>query len=114
MKHTREPWIAGEYPPGARVRSYAAMSEDGALLASMQTVSIHVGKLPGKANAARIVACINACAGIEDPAAELARLRRVEGAAREVLTETVQAGEFFTQDYVSRSALDSLRSALEG
>ena len=27
------------------------------------------------ANAARIVACVNACAGMEDPAAEIARLR---------------------------------------
>jgi len=32
--------------------------------------------------ASRIVACVNACAGIEDPASELARLRRVEAAAQ--------------------------------
>lgn len=30
------------------------------------------------ANAARIVACVNACAGMEDPAAEIARLRAIE------------------------------------
>ncbi len=33
------------------------------------------------ANASRAVACVNACAGMADPAAEIARLRRVEKAA---------------------------------
>lgn len=66
---------------------------------------------------ARIVACVNACAGIEDPAAELARLRRVEGAAREVLNECVLAHKHWGDgDNTKRAdeAEAALRSALEG
>ena len=33
----------------------------------------------GKANALRIVACVNACAGMEDPAEEIDKLRAKEG-----------------------------------
>lgn len=35
-----------------------------------------------EANAHRIVACVNALAGVEEPEAELARLRVIEAAAR--------------------------------
>ena len=35
------------------------------------------GNIPlGEANAARIVACVNACAGMEDPAVEIEKLKR--------------------------------------
>lgn len=36
-------------------------------------------------NAARIVACVNACAGLSDPAAELARLREQNERMRDAL-----------------------------
>ena len=38
---------------------------------------LYRGDIPlGEANAARIVACVNACVGMEDPAAEIEKLRR--------------------------------------
>jgi hypothetical protein len=43
-----------------------------------------------EANAARIVACVNALAGIPDPAAEMARLRAVE-ASRETMRSVLWA-----------------------
>jgi hypothetical protein len=43
-------------------------------------------KEEAEANTARIVACENACAGMEDPAAEIARLReRIEHYADQAL-----------------------------
>lgn len=56
-KHTPEPWIA----VGERVVG------NGIIIASCSHGDI--------ANPGRIVACVNACAGMEDPAAEIAALR---------------------------------------
>jgi hypothetical protein len=47
---------------------------------------IYVGGCETKANAARIVACVNACAGMDDPAVEIERLR----AERTELLEALQ------------------------
>lgn len=91
MKHTQEPWHA---------HGWSAYGEDGLPIA--QSASCYCAdtiqgedwqrfcensqrdEIEASANTFRIVACVNACAGIGDPAAELARLRRVEGAARTV------------------------------
>jgi hypothetical protein len=42
-------------------------------------------------NRARIVACINALAGIDDPAAFVERAKRMEEALREIRTGKIQA-----------------------
>lgn len=68
--HTPEPWhldgvrwVAAGTSPG---QPYIADFNVGSYWRQTGTT---------QANAARCVACVNACAGMEDPAAEIARLR---------------------------------------
>ena len=78
MKHTQEPWETSKHgTPDAfpQFGIYSGNRNDHATIKGDNA----------SADADRIVACVNACAGIEDPAAELARLRRVEDAARAVV-----------------------------
>lgn len=70
MSHTPEPWIADG---SCRIQGNAPQHMYD--IAHMKLMPFHVLNVSAKANAARIVACVNACAGIPDPAAELARLR---------------------------------------
>lgn len=83
-KHTPEPWIlsddsepdrvggAGQYPPAYEPKAGPrfVFGTD----AAGRTVS------PRRADLARAVQCVNACAGMDDPAAEIARLREIERA----------------------------------
>ena len=64
-KHTPEPWIA----VGERVAG------NGILIALCGHGNAD--------NAARIVACVNACAGMEDPAKEIAEMREELNRLRE-------------------------------
>lgn len=74
-EHTAEPWQWIEfgawgdqviYGPDAKERPIAtAYAERGK-------------RLMARANAQRIVACVNACAGMDDPAAEILKLRENE------------------------------------
>lgn len=67
FKHTPEPWhISGIHPRNIHIGSMASPM----VLASMNDIHTQTPE-----NAARIVACVNACAGIDDPAAEIAGLR---------------------------------------
>lgn len=87
-KHTPEPWVAGwgggitgpnaatmlqwDYKfPIHRVSDWCGPNRE-AVLALPTTDPAH------EANAGRIVACVNACAGMDDPAAEIAALRASE------------------------------------
>ena len=116
MKHTQEPWETSKHgTPDAfpQFGIYSGNRNDHATIKGDNA----------SADADRIVACVNACAGIEDPAAELARLRRVEDAARDAAEamrmsvdqmeeadiDTMMAGEF----EIITDALAGLRSALE-
>lgn len=47
-------------------------------------------RMPANANAARIVACVNACEGMADPAAEIAKLRAQNAELLAALTEMVR------------------------
>lgn len=73
--------------------------------------------LGGTEHVARAVACVNACAGIVDPAAELAALRAVAEAARECVArdggfiEMKSAGCRPLLDALA--ALDKLRAGRE-
>ena len=62
LAHTPEPWTANDEITGGKVSIYA----NGPLG--------YIGENP-EANAARICACVNACAGMTDPAAEIKALR---------------------------------------
>jgi hypothetical protein len=69
MKHTPEPW--GQYLNHITDSDGWTM---GDLHFGQRFEGISV-KFDAEANAARIVACVNACAGMDDPAAEIERLR---------------------------------------
>jgi hypothetical protein len=64
-KHTAEPFAALPWTHHLIGQDIRILADDGERVA---------GKM-AEANAARIVACVNACAGIEDPAATLAKVR---------------------------------------
>ena len=68
--HTPEPWEA---------RSIGISRKDnhnGPILACyVNTAQRYIGVKEAEANASRIVACVNACAGMEDPAAEIERFK---------------------------------------
>lgn len=64
MHHTLEPWNVSPTPLG-NIRIADSSENTIALITS------GAGKRKRGANAKRIVACVNACAGIEDPEATL-------------------------------------------
>jgi hypothetical protein len=70
-KHTPEPWYSGHHA------TEEVQDRHGCLIADFGSVG------NARADRDRAVQCVNALAGIDDPATELARLRGVEGAARE-------------------------------
>ena len=83
--HTPEPWKA--LPHESVVFIMAGEYANGTAAASAATPCVgccdrycHGPLHEVQANADRIVACVNAMAGIPDPAAEMARLRAVEAA----------------------------------
>ena len=75
MKHTPEPWEA--YYGCVIAESEQGITINGGT--GKEAREYYGGNLIGEsisdANADRIVACVNACAGMEDPAAEIAALR---------------------------------------
>ena len=68
-KHTPEPWVIGFPPPNGE----QAIGDKSGLMTAIATSGYGVDT---KANANRIVSCVNACAGMEDPALEIAELRK--------------------------------------
>jgi len=81
--HTPEPW-----------RVYAWLNDSTFAVEYIQPsrVSAFICQMNGsndksKANASRIVACVNACAGMEDPADEIDRLK----AERAALLEAIES-----------------------
>ena len=73
-KHTPEPWIIHS-------TSSHICNKQGTIIATLWCIGEAAGAQGMKyypeseANAARIVACVNACKGMEDPAKEIAQLR---------------------------------------
>jgi hypothetical protein len=73
-KHTAEPWIVCEKLSGSENhQGFTIRSRGGWAIAVVNPLDQH--GTGGKANADRIVACVNACRGMADPAAEITRLR---------------------------------------
>ncbi len=78
-KHTPEPWQIGVgdiYATGSDGddRVVCAIGVSGGFRSHTHEL-IPSNKPEGRANAARIVACVNACTGMADPQAEIASLR---------------------------------------
>ena len=70
-KHTPEPWVV--MPVN---ESWYGVQHTHHKFTPLGSCQLTVDYCPeSKSNAARIVACVNACAGMEDPAAEIAALR---------------------------------------
>lgn len=80
-KHTPEPWAVGVGVDGKWGRHHASVRTDNIPFPIASTMFFGITPQEEcEANAARVVACVNALAGIPDPAAEMARLRAVEAA----------------------------------
>lgn len=77
QKHTPEPWIGTGM---TTIRAAAHNTEVGS------TTGYSTGDAAATANRDRIVACVNACAGMDDPAADIARLRLCDEEAKNLRT----------------------------
>ena len=84
MKHTPEPWIYTAFDVPILFTGVIKHNE------GREIAAIYGNMGAGEANAARIVACVNACAGMDDPAAEIERLRDMEKNIAPIL-QTVRA-----------------------
>jgi hypothetical protein len=81
-KHTPEPWVADHYDEGdwsiGTCEMDRTIAENAPCIPRLPTSE-------SAANARRIVACVNACAGMDDPAAGIARLKAREAEMREAI-----------------------------
>lgn len=99
-KHTPEPWVA-EQANGSLETAMFISAGEKTICALYGDWPDQVGDLEQKANASRIVSCVNALAGIPDPeefvkAAKelLERSRYLETAARRVANGTEQPSDY--------------------
>jgi hypothetical protein len=76
MKHTAEPWHVNRIGKNMYVESPLGFIAD----LQLGECTFLDEAAVAAANAARIVACVNACAGMDDPVAEIKRLREIEEA----------------------------------
>ena len=71
-QHTPEPWFITGLSASTITDKNAVVT---ALIPELKAQADICDQVTRNANAARIVACVNACAGLSDPAADLAALR---------------------------------------
>lgn len=94
-EHTKEPWcVSTERPNIIKVDFSGIGSDHGPLIGSTcghPSSGFFPDDAEAKANALRIVACVNACAGMADPAAEIAALKREIEAGRNRLENLREA-----------------------
>ncbi len=78
MKHTPEPWVyrPNEFDDWGFVRDEIGNLCAVARCTHITPEEVVSGKDPYKANGERIVACVNAFAGIEDPVAFVAKAKK--------------------------------------
>lgn len=105
-KHTPEPW----HTEGAHIEP-AFLDRDG----HIARCYADVGSADlDRANAARAVACVNACAGIEDPAAALAAAREELAALATMLESFSASGEVYYRGFDRSAAFARAALALLG
>ena len=74
-KHTPEPWVFDDRPDIDT--NFYSDDATGSIIGGCQEYTFaHRDIEERRANARRIVTCVNACAGMADPAAEIAELKR--------------------------------------
>ena len=107
-RHTPEPWNLSSNSPTTVISQQSH--------ASGATVSVHVADCqPGNyasrehlPNAARIVACVNACAGIENPELTLRSFRNELEAILKLCGPFIQPDEPGTGNAIAKIALRAL------
>ena len=72
-KHTQEPWFHHK-PAGCQHTSGGYINNSASR--NIDAICHVYGGDTGLADASRIVTCVNACAGMEDPAAEIDELKQ--------------------------------------
>lgn len=85
--HTPEPWIVCtnsldnslSVEQDRAALEAAGSTEEPTIVASVDDMGDGLSREIGEANAARIVACVNACAGLEDPESDLDSARAILG-----------------------------------
>ena len=108
-KHTPEPWVATD----------RAIKRDNGFGYGEIIANVPGGNTSGpffvqsneecEANVSRIVSCVNACTGMEDPAAEIAELKQ----QRDELLSAAKLAIADCVDLVSTDAGDALISAID-
>jgi len=88
-KHTPEPWALRDYA----VRSVEIHADGDKVKLDSYVIAGGHCYWQRTCDFVRIVACVNACAGIADPAKELERLRQIEKQWREDNTSSTRYGE---------------------
>lgn len=112
--HTPEPWHHSADIPQHGCRLIHAA--DGYLVADAGRITKRTGD-EMDSNAARIVACVNACAGMMDPAKEIAALRAALEPFAELATSAKcdEMPEFAARTFVVTAAsMLAARAALAG
>ena len=90
-KHTQEPWFHHK-PAGSQHTSGGYINNSASR--NIDAICHVYGGDTGLANAARIVTCVNACAGMEDPAAEIDELKRQRDELLAALRSSVETIEW--------------------
>lgn len=78
MSHTPEPWVLFEVGDRFKHQCPAASSDKTSILTTTEEDGVQWAAVYNDADAHRIVACVNACAGMEDPAEEIAKLKKCQ------------------------------------
>ena len=74
-KHTPEPWLIGDRDELST--NFYSDDATGSIIGGCPAYPLALRSLADRqSNARRIVNCVNACAGMTDPAAEIAELKR--------------------------------------
>lgn len=104
-KHTPEPWVSDDRQDIDT--DFYSDDATGSIIGGCQEYTFaHRDIEERRANARRIVTCVNACAGMEDPAAEIAELKRQRDELLKALQdaatslETIQLRPFGADSYL--------------
>lgn len=104
-KHTPEPWTCEIAPEGKRPAAFI-IGPDRVMVAAMQAGPNGEKPKDCEATANRIVACVNACVGMEDPMREIPHLLHTQELAREQREKAAEWGSAAYNAEVERMAAE--------
>jgi hypothetical protein len=110
-------WQPTKHDPTPWSRNFnLLMSADNKLVAVFEFGGPRKGERPAYENAARAVACVNACDGIADPGVALAEVRRLLVEARDALRRSavVYGGDAEEQVFAAEEACVAALALLGG